>query len=368
MTVARRTGSRVRSIVLVVALGAIVTALTAGWWTTTPQGSADTSTTSTTSVAATTTTIGLPTTTVSLPVSPLPWPSAGIAAIAVPQASVAANSPHQGARPIASLTKMMTAWVVLSHIPLSVGQQGPCIRVDAHDVGVYEHDVATGQSSVDVKAGERLCENTLLDGLLVHSAGNYANIFLRLLGFSMSKFVAQMNADAVALGMSHTHYVDITGIGPGDRSTARDQATLAADLMGTQAIVRHIVVMPRVFLPVAGNVISYTPFVGSNGVVGVKSGYTVPAGGCDAMAVRFSLSGVTITAYAVVIGQPGGDSINHAGQIALSLVHSLRHYLAVHSTPTGKVVVWTGQPGDVVTTTTTTTTTIPVPTSTTTGP
>jgi len=368
MRVAPRKASRARTIVLVVALGAVATALTAGWWTTTPKGSADTSTTSTTAVAATTTTVGLPTTTVSLPVSPLPWPAAGIAAVAVPQASVAANSPRQGARPIASLTKMMTAWVILSHLPLSVGAQGPCIRVDAHDVEVYEHDVTTGQSSVDVRAGERLCENTLLDGLLVHSAGNYANIFLRILGLSTSKFVAQMNADAAQLGMSHTHYVDITGIGPGDRSTARDQAVLAAELMGTQAIVRHIVDMPRVFLPVAGNVISYTPFVGSNGVVGVKSGYTVPAGGCDAMAVRFGLNGVTVTAYAVVIGEPGGDSINHAGEIALTLVHSLRHFLAVRSTTTGKVVVWTGQPGDVVTTTTTTTTTIPVPTATTTGP
>jgi serine-type D-Ala-D-Ala carboxypeptidase (penicillin-binding protein 5/6) len=369
MTAAPGNGPRGPWTVLGVALGVAVTALSLSWWPAS-TGSADTSTT--TSVPTTTTTSTVASTTTTVPGLILPWPQQGSSAVAIPQVSVAAASPHQSARPIASLTKMMTTWVILHRLPLAVGQRGPCVTVNAHDVAVYNHDVATGQSNAKVKEGERLCENALLSGLLVHSAGNFAFIFLRLMKMGETQFVAQMNRDAVSLGLRHTHYVDPTGIQPGDRSTALDQASLAADLMDSEPIVRQIVIQPHVVLPVAGILISYTPFVGEDGVIGVKSGYTVPAGGCDAMAVRFSFQGVTVTTFAVVLGQQGGDSINHAGEYALTLIRALRQYLAVQSTPLGKRVVWTGPPGDVVTTTTTTTTTttVPVPTSstTTTGP
>ncbi|HVB71860.1 MAG TPA: hypothetical protein VND83_10245 [Acidimicrobiales bacterium] len=357
------TGPRVVPTLLGIALSVTTIIFVLSWWSAS-TGSADTSST-TTMVSSTTTTVALPTTTVAG--SALPWPHQGTSAVAVPQVSVVVGSPHQRARPIASLTKMMTTWVILHHLPLAVGQRGPCVTVTAHDVAVYKYDNATGQSDAAVKEGERLCENMLLEGLLVHSAGNFAFIFLRILGVGETAFVAQMNRDAKSLGLFNTHYVDPTGIKPGDRSTALDQVALAADLMTNEPIVRSIVSRPHVVLPVAGDLISYTPFVGFDGVIGVKSGYTIPAGGCDAMAVRYVVKGVTITTYAVVLGQQGGDSINHAAEFALNLNHALRRYLAVQSTPSGKRVIWTGSPGDVVTTTTsTTTTTIPVTTSSTT--
>jgi serine-type D-Ala-D-Ala carboxypeptidase (penicillin-binding protein 5/6) len=360
------TGPRVVPTLLGIAVSIALIVLGLSWWST-PTVSADTSTTTSSSTTTTSATVAVSTTTVVG--SALPWPHQGISAVAVPQVSVVAGSPHQQARPIASLTKMMTAWVILHRLPLSVGQRGPCVTVNAQDVALYHHDNVTGQSDAEVKVGERLCENTLLEGLLVHSAGNFAFIFLRILHTNVTTFVTKMNQDARTLGLLHTHYVDPTGIKPGDRSTAVDQAMLAADLMSAEPIVRSIVDRTHVVLPVAGDLISYTPFVGFNGVIGVKSGYTIPAGGCDAMAVRFTLNGVTITTYAVVLGQQGGDSINHAAEFALTLNRALRQYLTVLSSSAGKRVIWTGSPGDVVTTTTTsTTTTVPVTTSSTTVP
>ncbi len=318
--------------------------------TTTP---ATTTTTTTTTVATTST---LPTTTTTLPGSPLPWPKGVSSAVAVPSISVAAGSPREPMRPIASLTKMMSTWVILGHLPLSPGQTGPCLTVDAADVARYNYDVDTGQSSAKVAVGERLCENTLLTGMLVHSAGNFVYLFLHILKLSVKQFVAQMNVDAKALGLTHTHYVEPTGISPGDRSTAYDQARLAADLMTSQAIVRSIVIKPVVVLPVAGALISYNPFVGTDGIVGVKSGYTVPAGGCEALALRFRLDGLTVTDYAVVLGQQGGNSIDVAADKAIDLLQALHKYLSVESSPHGKQLVWTGSSGNVIPTTTTTTT------------
>jgi hypothetical protein len=74
-----------------------------------------------------------------------------------------------------------------------------------------------------------------------------------------------------------------------------------------------------VVLPVAGLVTSFTPDVGSDGVIGVKSGRTTAAGGCDVMARLETYDGHALLVYAVVLGQRGGDLLGPAGDAALAL-------------------------------------------------
>jgi hypothetical protein len=126
--------------------------------------------------------------------------------------------------------------------------------------------------------------------------------------------------------------------------------------MDNEPIVRSIVRLPEVNLPVVGEVVSYTPFEGIDGVVGVKSGFTGPAGGCDVMAVNITLDDTVYTTYAVVLGVHGADAINRSGEYALALSHWLSTRMRVVTNATGTVVKWIGWPGYVVATTTTTTT------------
>ena len=299
--------------------------------------------------------------------SNIPWPVQGSAAVAIPQLSVAASSPRQPQVPIASLTKLMTTWVVLHRLPLKVNQRGPCLTVNAHDVALWKYDNESGQSNVEVALGETLCEGTLLRGLIVHSAGNYAYLLARLAGLGQERFVTVMNQDARVLGLTHTHYTDLSGISPGDVSTAHDQALMAIDIMSAEPVVRAIAALAYVRLPVAGVVGSYTPDVGQYGVIGVKSGYTGVAGGCDIMAINVTINHTVVTTYAVVLGQFSSNPLGLAGQAALTLSRSLREGMKVVATRTGRDIAWTGWPGALapVTTTTTTTTTIPTTTTTT---
>ncbi len=244
---------------------------------------------------------------------------------------------------------MMTTWVVLHTLPLSPGQSGPCEVVSASNVGIYKYDVESGQSTVKIVAGVTLCEGVLLRGMLVHSAGDYAELLVMLTGMHEPTFVASMNQYARALGLRHTHYVDVTGISTGDVSTAQDQAALAADLMTNEPIVRGIVVLPQVSLPVAGVVQSFTPFVGLGGVVGVKSGFTNAAGGCDVMAVQYRIMNTVITTYTVVLGAHGRDPLLTAGTDALALSRSIRSSIARVSTSSGLQIQWIGAPSDLVT-------------------
>jgi D-alanyl-D-alanine carboxypeptidase (penicillin-binding protein 5/6) len=93
-----------------------------------------------------------------------------------------------------------------------------------------------------------------------------------------------------------------------------------------------------VTLPVAGTVGSFTPYVGIDNVVGVKSGRTDAAGGCDVMAMSFELNGQVQLAYAVVLGARGGDLLGPAGNEALALERSVLSSEKSLDLPVGGVV------------------------------
>ena len=258
--------------------------------------------------------------------TPIAWPSVGSAALVIPSLGVS-KSWNDRVMPIASLTKMMTAYVVLKKLPLAPGQTGPCVTVSASDVIAYQQMVATDQSSVLVVSGESLCEFDLLDGLLVHSASNYAALLATMVSPATSDFITLMNQTAAALHLTGTTYADVSGYADGSVSTALDQAKLAILLMKSP-LVRSIVSQPSVTLPVAGTVGSFTPYVGFDNVIGVKSGRTSAAGGCDVMAMTFQQGASTQTLYAVVLGQRGGDLLGPAGDAAFALANSaLAHHL-----------------------------------------
>ena len=248
------------------------------------------------------------------------WPNVGSAALVIPSLHVS-ESWHNRVVPIASLTKMMTAYVTLQKFPLATGQNGPCVTVKTGDVSTYQTMLQTDQSNVAIAVGESLCEADLLKGLLVHSANNYASLLAVMVAGSVPAFVTLMNESARALGLDSTHYVDVSGFDAGSVSTALDQGELAAVVMRSP-LVRSLVMLPSVTLPIAGTVNSYTPYVGSDNVIGVKSGRTLAAGGCDVMAMTFPRGASNGVLYAIVLGQRGGDLLGPAGTAALALADS----------------------------------------------
>jgi D-alanyl-D-alanine carboxypeptidase (penicillin-binding protein 5/6) len=265
------------------------------------------------------------------------WPKEGTAAVAIPTLAIAVAGPNQRVVPIASLTKLMTARVVLDALPLAKDATGPCLHVTNSDAADYQYDQRTDQSSIKVAVGTTLCERNLLDGLFVHSASNYADMLTRLVHLNLSSFVAKMNATAVRLNMRHTSYADISGISPHSVSTAADQMRVVESLMA-MPVVRDIAAQGSVTLPGAGLVRTFTPLLGANGVVGIKSGYTGAAGGCDAMAVREIVARRAYLAYAVVLSQHHGRALQTAGQAALDLVRSTMAQVVVGSLHNGQTV------------------------------
>ena len=143
----------------------------------------------------------------------IPWPAHGQARVEVAGVGLIGRSGGNPAVPIASVTKVMTAYTVLRDHPLAIGQNGPLIVVSRAEAKAYPGYVRRGESRVKVKAGERITERQALQALLLPSANNMAAILARWDAGSVPAFVRKMNANAAALGMVSTHYADATWSG-----------------------------------------------------------------------------------------------------------------------------------------------------------
>ncbi len=249
----------------------------------------------------------------------LPWPPAGQAAIAVPARGLLVPSGPETAAPIASLTKIMTAYVVLHDHPLAPTAQGPVLSISASDQLEADIDEAGAAANIPVEPGEVLSERQLLNGLLVHSANNLADVLAAWDAGSTAAFVAKMNATASPLGLAQPHYADTSGLDPMSVSTAADQLrlTMAAMAVPTFAVV---VGQTSIILPIAGLIANYVHSIGTDGIVGVKSGFTQAAMGCLVMAANRQVDGRTVLVMAAVIGEPGLDPLTVANTADTALV------------------------------------------------
>jgi D-alanyl-D-alanine carboxypeptidase (penicillin-binding protein 5/6) len=264
------------------------------------------------------------------PAVTLPWPTTGQSAIAVPSLGIDVASGPEQSVPVASLTKMMTAYVILHDHPLTLSGNGPSVTMTQADVDYYDQDTVEDEANAEVTLGEVLTERQLMEGLLVHSANNFALTLARWDAGSVAAFVAKMNRTAKDLGMDHTHYADPSGFDEASQSTASDLLKLAVPDMAIPAFAA-IVRMTSVTLPVAGTISTYTPLLGFQGVLGVKSGFTTAAGGCDVSAVVREVHGEPVLILSAVTGQVGPNVLGQAGLIALNLVNHAATSIA--STP-----------------------------------
>jgi serine-type D-Ala-D-Ala carboxypeptidase (penicillin-binding protein 5/6) len=235
------------------------------------------------------------------------WPADGQAAVRIGQSQVHAG-PNQHAAAIASLAKVMTAYLVLRDHPPRPGEDGPTITLTEADVADTDRRRRQQESVVPIAAGEQLTELQALQALLLPSANNIAAVLARWDAGSAETFVARMNAAARSLGMTHTRYTDPSGYDDATVSTAADQVRIVHRAMRLP-VFASIVATPSATLPVAGTVHNTNTLLGHDGFVGVKTGSDDAAGGSFAFRAIRWIDGKRMTITGVVLGQPGHDQI-----------------------------------------------------------
>jgi D-alanyl-D-alanine carboxypeptidase (penicillin-binding protein 5/6) len=213
------------------------------------------------------------------------------------------GSANETAIPAESVTKVMTALVVLDDHPITSGQSGPTVTLTDADVQSYQADVSDKQSTVRVLAGEQLTELQLLEGMLIPSANNYAETVARWDAGSIAGFVGKMNDLAKVVRMTHTRFGDVSGASEASVSTPSDLVRLGMQAM-QNAVFASIVAMPQAQLPVAGTVYNVDAVLGQSGIVGIKTGSGLSTGANFLFASSLTVDGHTIAIYGCVMGQP----------------------------------------------------------------
>jgi len=258
------------------------------------------------------------------------WPADGVSAADISGYGVTDGPGATRQVPIASVAKLMTAYVILHDHPLSANGSGPDITVEPSEAAAYPSQVADGDSLVAIAAGERLTERQALEALLLPSADNMAWILARWDAGSQAAFVARMNATAHRLGMTGTSYTDPSGLDPSTTSTAADQVRLGMAAMRVPALAA-IVAKSTAVVPVAGVVRNYNTLLGQDGIAGLKTGSTQAAGGCVLIAAWYKASGRKTLIVAAAFGQPGTPEtiLPNALQAGRNLVLALDHALGL---------------------------------------
>jgi D-alanyl-D-alanine endopeptidase (penicillin-binding protein 7) len=188
----------------------------------------------------------------------------------------------QAVLPIASLTKLMTAVVVVD----------AGLRLD-ETITITDEDVDTEKGSRSrLKIGTQLRREEMLHLALMASENRAAHALGRSYPGGLNAFVAAMNAKARELGMKDTRYVEPTGLSSRNQSSARDLATLVKAAHEVQ-IIRELSTSPEYLVEVDNRSLQ---FRNTNGLVknpeweiGLqKTGYISEAGRCLVMQAKLA--------------------------------------------------------------------------------
>lgn len=225
--------------------------------------------------------------------------------------------------PIASITKLMTVLVALDH-------------ADWDDVvRVRSAATAVGESTVNLRVGERITVGDLVKAALIQSANDAAVALADHIGKGdRDAFVAMMNEKADEFGLERTHFVRPDGLdAAGQHSTAQDVTTLAQAAMRVPHV--RAVVRRRTDSIAGGRRLhTWNDLLGQfGGLYGVKTGHTAAAGWCEVAAVR--RYGVTL--YTTVLGSPTRSQRN--ADLASLLRWGISRYRQVWVVQPGRVYV-----------------------------
>lgn len=190
--------------------------------------------------------------------------------------------------PIASLTKLLTAMVVLD-AKLDPNEK---LRISAEDVDTLKH------SRSRVRVGTQMSRQAALEMALMESENRAAFALARTYPGGEAGFVKAVQAKLRALGLSHTSISDPTGLSPSNTSTATEMAAITAAAARYREIER-ITSVKKASVPVDGRA---RELRNTNRLVGAKgwniriskTGYTEEAGRCLAMRMMNGKRPVTV--------------------------------------------------------------------------
>ena len=237
------------------------------------------------------------------------WPDYGNGQIEVVGFDDAISSHGvQAARPIASITKTITALVVLDKKPINGDEAGPDIELTAADQAIYDKSIADGLAAKPIEVGSKITEKEALQVMMLASAANYAETLAVWAYGSVDAYLVAANAWLADNGLLQTKVVDTSGLDSGNISTPSDLIKLGKLTLGNKALAK-IVSTKQATVVGAGTVNNGNRLLGKLGVNGIKTGFTGDAGACLLFSSSIKVGGQTVTIIGSLLGGVDGAGV-----------------------------------------------------------
>ena len=256
-------------------------------------------------------------------------PGYGASAIgAVDDTQIFAASDLDTPRPIASITKVITALVVLDSRPIAASETGELLTLTAADARLRDRYVAMGGSVASAPIGLIISQRQVIELMMVTSANNYAESLAVWAFGSVDAYLLEARRWLDSRGLTTITVADTTGFSPGN--TASPRALLALGRIALDdPIVSSAAALPEVTVAGVGTYPNRNRIIGVDGVTGLKTGTLDEAGACLLFTASHEINGETIAVVGVVLGGPDHRQLAADVRTLLSSIRDDYHAIQV---------------------------------------
>ena len=254
-------------------------------------------------------------------------PAEGATAVAVTGApdylgadGVRLTAGDDGARSIASISKVITALVVLDAHPIADGDVGPTLTFSKADHDLYDQYYVQDAAVAEMPTGSTMSLRDALATMLIPSASNYADAVSTWAFGSRSAFLSATDDYLAREGLTGTT-LEPTGISPRNVSTPTDLLRIG-QLAAANSTIRAIAATPDITLPGPGHLTNTNTLLGEGGVTGLKTGNL--GEGTFSLLFTATLDGGIGEPLAVTGVTLGGQSRASQDAAVLGLLDSIR--------------------------------------------
>ena len=214
--------------------------------------------------------------------------------------------------PMASISKLITAMVILNAKPLTGSDPGPSITFNKADHDLYDKYYLLNATIAAMPTGSSMSERDALETMLVVSACNYSEAMVDWAFGSTGGFLSAAKKWLAANGMTHTKMVESTGIDARNVSTPSDLITLGK-LAAANPVVVELVAKTALDIPFLQGMPSTNTLLGTDGVTGMKTGTLDDYGSNLLYSATFFVTGVSkpLNVIGVVMGGSTRDTVNN---------------------------------------------------------
>jgi D-alanyl-D-alanine carboxypeptidase (penicillin-binding protein 5/6) len=241
----------------------------------------------------------------------LAWPVVGQAAIgSVEDGLLARSSDNEKMRPIASMAKVITALAIMEKQPFKPGQEGQTYTIVKNDIAGLSAYISEGGSVLPIFIDMKLTQYQAMQRMLIASDNITADILVEKIFGSTDEYVSYAQDMLKRLGLSRTLVADASGFNPATVSTPSELVAIGIAALKNPVIAR-IVAQQQAQVPVVGIIKNTNQLLGTDGIIGIKTGTTHKAGSCLLFAARYTITkdGQKKTIVGVIMGDKNHSSL-----------------------------------------------------------